>query len=52
MIEEIKRFIFVDDLIGGGKSTNEASQMKEVASKVFSEAKFKLHNWQGFQKKF
>ena len=45
LIEEVRRSLYVDDLISGGNTQGEARNLKESAMSVFQEAKFKLHKW-------
>ena len=45
LIEEVRRSLYVDDLISGGNTQEEARNLKESAMSVFQEAKFKLHKW-------
>ena len=45
LIEEVRRSLYVDHLISGGNTQEEARNLKESAMSVFQEAKFKLHKW-------
>ena len=49
LIEEVRRSLYVNDLISGGNTQEEARNLKESATSVFQagfqEAKFKLHKW-------
>jgi hypothetical protein len=45
IVEEIKRGLYVDDLIGGGETTSKAQNLKESAISILGEACFKLHKW-------
>ena len=42
LIEEVRCRLYVDDLISGGNTQEEAQNLKESAMSVFQEAKFKL----------
>ena len=44
-VDEIERSLYVDDLIGGGKTTTEARHFKESATVIFGEAQLQLHKW-------
>ena len=44
-MEERERSLYVDDLIGGGETVNEALQLKETAKSIFKVATFELHKW-------
>ena len=37
---------YVDDLVTGGTSIQEAREKKEVSSEIFKQASFQLHKWQ------
>ena len=45
IVEEIERSLYVDDLIGGGGTTEKALEVKQTAQSVFGEATFELHKW-------
>ena len=45
LTEEVRCSLYVDDLISGGNTQEEARNLKESAMSVFQEAKFKLHKW-------
>ena len=45
LIEEVRLRLYMDDLISGGNTQEEARNLKESAISVFQEAKFKLHKW-------
>jgi hypothetical protein len=45
IVEEIKRSLYVDDLIGGGETTSKAQNLKESAISIRGEACFELHKW-------
>ena len=42
---EIKKNMYVDDLISGGTTVPKAREMKDAATKIFADAGFKLHKW-------
>ena len=42
---EIQRSLYVDNLITGGSTVQEAQQIKSSAIKIFNEARFQLHKW-------
>lgn len=44
-VDEIKRNLYVDDLIGGGENVSKAQHQKKSAQAIFSEAHFELHKW-------
>lgn len=44
-VEEIRRSLYVDDLITGGETVTETQLLKESCETIFGEAKFKLHKW-------
>ena len=44
-VMEMRKSLYVDDLISGGSTQGEAMQLKCDAVQVFNEAKFKLHKW-------
>ena len=46
--EEVKhlwRSMYVDDLLSGGSTIEQAEQRKEVAKEVMQDATFDLHKW-------
>ena len=45
LVEEIERIKYEDDLISGGKTTNQASEFKMTSTIIFVEATFELHKW-------
>ena len=45
LVEEIRRNLYVVDIIGGGESVSEVKEFKRGAIQVFGEAKFELHKW-------
>ena len=44
-VEEIKKSLYVDDVITGGETTEKVHKLKESAVAVFGEAQFELHKW-------
>ena len=44
-VEEIKRSLYVDDVITGGETKDRVHKLKETAVAVFGEAQFELHKW-------
>ena len=44
-IEEIMKSLYVDDVIGGKDTIEQARELKEVAVSVFKAAGFDLHKW-------
>ena len=44
-VEEIERSLYVDDLISGGQTIQEAQRIKDTAIEIFSKADFTLHKW-------
>ena len=45
VVEEIKKSLYVDDVITGGETTEKVRKLKESAVAVFGEAQFELHKW-------
>ena len=41
----IRRSLYVDDILTGGRNTEEAQHRKVAAIKMLSDAKFELHKW-------
>ena len=44
-IDEIKRSLYVDDIILGGTSLEEVENLKKTAVKIFESGDFHLHKW-------
>ena len=44
-VEEIRKRLYVDDLIGGGNTIKDAAHLKEASQATFGERTFKLHKW-------
>ena len=45
IVDEIKKSLYVDDLIGGGENGTKAKQLKSKATEIFASATFRLHKW-------
>ncbi len=45
IVQEIRRSLYVDDLIGGGETTNKAQNLKRVSHTILGEACFELNKW-------
>ena len=44
-VEELERCLYVDDIISGGESVEQAKARKEAATVILEDATFKLHKW-------
>jgi hypothetical protein len=44
-VQDIRRSLYFDNLIGGGETTNKAQNLKESATSILGEACFELHKW-------
>ena len=44
-VEEIRRSLYVDDVISGASTVEEVRQLKETTISIFKEAKFELQKW-------
>ena len=44
-VNEVRKSLYVDDLISGGRTADKAKQLKREAIEIFHEAKFELHKW-------
>ena len=44
-VDEIRKSLYVDDLITGGETVLKAQHLKGSAQSIFGEAKFELHKW-------
>ena len=44
-VNEIRKSLYVDDLISGGPTTDKAKCLKREATEIFADAKFELHKW-------
>ena len=45
LVAELRKSLYVDDLISGKPTVREAKELKEGAISIFADAKFKLHKW-------
>ena len=45
IVAELRRSLYVDDLLTGGQTTSHAQQRKEKAVQIFSDATIQLHKW-------
>ena len=45
IVAELRKSLYVDDLLSGGQTIAEAADRKERVVKVFEDATFKLHKW-------
>ena len=45
IVREIKKNLYVDDLISGGMTVSKAKEIKNAATEIFAGATFKLHKW-------
>ena len=46
VVAELRKSIYVDDLLSGGATEQEASELKAKAIEIFNDATFTLHKWQ------
>ena len=44
-VPEVQKSLYVDNLISGTPTTEEAKELKRDAIEIFDDAKFKLHKW-------
>ncbi len=44
-VQEIRKCLYVDDVITAGKNTIELKRFKETAIEIFKDAAFELHKW-------
>ena len=44
-VNEVRKSLYVDDLISGGSTADKAKQLKREAVEIFNDAKFELHKW-------
>ena len=44
-VEEIRRSLYADDLISGGKTVTETENLKKSCVTIFGTARFELHKW-------
>ena len=45
IVAELRKSLYVDDLLSGGQTIAEAADRKEKVVEVFEDATFKLHKW-------
>ena len=45
VVPEIRRSLYVDDLISGSTTVAQAKELRDGATGVFADATFKLHKW-------
>lgn len=45
LVKELRDYLYVDDLMTGGITVDEAREKKFVATKVFEDATFPIHKW-------
>ena len=45
IVREIKKNLYVDDLISGGTTVSKAREKKNAATEIFADAAFELHKW-------
>ena len=45
-VAELRRSLYVDDLLSGGATVEETKELKEQAIEIFEDATFTLHKWQ------
>ena len=44
-VREVRKSLYVDDLISGGSTVTKAKQLKSEAIEIFADATFTLHKW-------
>lgn len=44
-VGEIRRSLYVDDLISGGETVTDTQHLKQTSQSIFREGKFELHKW-------
>ena len=44
-VSELRKSMYVDDLVSGGKTVEEAKKLKTNATEIFNDATFTLHKW-------
>ena len=45
VVAELRKSLYVDDLLTGGQTVTQARQTKEVAREILGDATFQLHKW-------
>ena len=46
VVDEIRKSLYVDDLVSGAITTEKAMELKGITTKIFKDATFRLHKWQ------
>lgn len=49
-VEKIERRLYVNDLLTGGQTIQEAMEVKVAATEIFNKASFQLHKWNSNEK--
>ena len=44
-VAELRKSLYVDDLLSGGVTVEEAQEVKQQAVEIFEDATFTLHKW-------
>lgn len=45
IVAELRNSLYVDDLVGGGATVEEAKELKQQSTEIFEDATFTLHKW-------
>ena len=45
VVEEIRKSLYVDDLVSGGETVEKVQQLKKTSTEIFIDATFQLHKW-------
>ena len=48
LVAELRKSLYVDDLLTGGQTIAQAADRKDKAIEVFEDATFKLHKWNSY----
>ena len=51
VVEELRKSLYVDDLVGGKTTIEQAQAMKDDATEIFKDAGFTLHKWHSNERK-
>ena len=51
VVAELRKSLYVDDLISGGMTVKQAKELKKQAIEIFEDATFTLHKWQSSESK-
>ena len=51
VVAELQKSLYMDDLISGGATVEEAKELTEWAIEIFEDASFTLHKWQSSEPK-